>query len=94
MQVGRALFPLSLAAAMVFPSAAVALSPTEGPAICQSSEGYAASFGGRRTFTLRPTDLEAIKAALPDDPAIAAAYRALIARADKALSKKRASVFD
>ena len=80
-----------LAAAAYFPSAAAALSPA--PA-CQTSEGYSASFDGRRTFTLRPGDLEAIKAALPNDAGIAEAYRDLIARADKALMSKPASVMD
>ena len=80
-----------LAAAAYFPSAAAALSPA--PA-CDASEGYSASFDGRRTFTLRPGDLEAIKAALPSDPAIGAAYRDLIARADKAIAAKPASVMD
>ncbi|SBV34694.1 conserved protein of unknown function [uncultured Sphingopyxis sp.] len=67
--------------------------PVAAP-VCDASEGYAASFDGRRTFALRPADLEAIKAALPDDPAIGAAYRDLIARADKALAAKPASVID
>ncbi len=58
------------------------------------SEGYSASFDGRRTFTLRPGDLETIKAALPSNPAISAAYRDLIVRADKALAAKPASVMD
>lgn len=80
-----------LAAAAYLPSAAAAFSPA--PA-CRASEGYSASFDGRRTFTLRPGDLEAIKAALPTDPAIGAAYRDLIARADKALAAKPASVMD
>lgn len=80
-----------LAAAAYFPSAAAAFSPT--PA-CQASEGYSASFEGRRTFALRPGDLEAIKTELRSDPAIGAAYRDLIARADKALATKPASVMD
>ena len=80
-----------LAAAAFFPSAAAAFSPA--PA-CAASEGYSASFDGRRTFTLRPDDLEAIKAALPNNPAIDAAYRDLIVRADKALAMKPASVMD
>jgi hypothetical protein len=83
-----------LAAAATFPSAAAAFSAPIAAAPCQGSEGYAADFEGRRTFTLRPADLTAIKAALADDPAIAAAYRDLIARADKALAAKPASVMD
>ncbi len=83
-----------LAAAATFPSAAAAFSAPPVAALCQGSDGYAAGFDGRRTFTLRPADLTAIKAALPSNPAIAAAYRDLIARADKALAAKPASVMD
>lgn len=61
---------------------------------CDTSEGYSASFAGRRTFTLRPADLDAIKAALPNEPAIGGAYRKLIAEADKALAAEPASVVD
>ncbi|AJA10828.1 hypothetical protein SKP52_19800 [Sphingopyxis fribergensis] len=82
-----------LATAACFPSAAAASRSAAAP-VCDASEGYSASFGGRRTFALRPADLEAIKAALPNDVAIAAAYRDLIARADKALATKPASVMD
>lgn len=80
-----------LAAAAYFPSAAAAFS---SDSTCNASEGYSASFDGRRTFTLRPADLEAIKAALPDDAAFGAAYRELIIRADTALAAKPASVMD
>ncbi|WP_168707768.1 alginate lyase family protein [Sphingopyxis sp. PAMC25046] len=83
--------PWAILAAAATPSAAAAFSST--PA-CETSEGYSASFDGRRTFALRPADLEAIRAALPNDPAIGAAYRKLIARADKALAAKPASVID
>lgn len=83
-----------LAAAALVPSAAAALSPPPAAPACDAGGGYSASFDGRRTFTLRPADLEAIKAALPTDPAIGAAYRDLIARADKALPMKPASVMD
>ncbi|HWV59798.1 MAG TPA: alginate lyase family protein [Sphingopyxis sp.] len=67
--------------------------PPEAP-VCDAIEGYSAGFDGRRTFALRPADLEVIKAALPNDLAIGAAYRDLIARADKALTAKPASVID
>ncbi|HEY0623945.1 alginate lyase family protein [Sphingomonas sp.] len=79
---------------MDFASAAAALSSAGQAAVCQGSEGYAASFGGRRTFTLRPAELESIKASLASDPAIAPAYRALLARADQALARKPRSVLD
>ena len=84
--------PWAILAAAATPSAAAAFSLPPGAPVCDASEGYSAGFGGRRTFALRPADLEAIKAALPNDPAIAAAYRDLIARADKALAAKPASV--
>ena len=93
MLAGRA-FPLALAtAAALLPSAAAALS-TPGAPVCRASEGYAADFGGRRTFGLNPADLGAIKARLTRDPAVAAAYRDLIARADRALAASPASVMD
>lgn len=83
-----------LAVAATFPSAAAAFSSPAAAPVCAASEGYAAAFGGRRTFTLRPDDLEAIKAALPHDPAVSVAYQGLITRADKALAAKPASVMD
>lgn len=83
-----------LAAAAFFPSAAAAFSSPADAPVCNASEGYSATFDGRRTFTLRPTDLEAIKAALPHDAMIGTAYRDLVARADKALAAKPASVMD
>lgn len=89
MRIALAFLPLALAAA-ASPSAAAASSA----ATCEASEGYAGSFGGRRTFALRPSDLEAIKAGLAENPATRAAYRDLIARADKALAGKPASVTD
>lgn len=92
---GRQILPLVLAAAAAaMPSAAAAFSPDGGAAVCRGEEGYAAAFEGRRTFALRPHDLTAIKADLASDPAVAAAYRDLIARADKALAAKPASVMD
>ncbi len=83
-----------LAAAAFFPSAAAAFSSPPPPPVCDASDGYSTAFDGRRTFTLRPADLKAIKAALPTDAAIGAAYRDLIARADKVLAAKPASVMD
>lgn len=95
MWIGKTTLPLALAmAAATSPSAAAGFSAVAGTSACRGSEGYAAVFGGRRTFTLRPADLEAIKAALPGDPAIGGAYRDLIARADAMLAAKPASVMD
>lgn len=79
---------------MVFPSAAAAFSSPPTLRVCEASEGHSASFDGRRTFTLRPADLRAIKVALPNDKAIGAAYAELIVRADRALAAKPASVMD
>ncbi|WP_447727157.1 alginate lyase family protein [Sphingomonas koreensis] len=88
--------PLSVLAATAaagVPSAAAAFPSAPAP-VCQGSEGYAAAFGGRRTFTLRPDELEAIKASLASDPVAANAYRALLARASRALARKPGSVLD
>lgn len=94
MRTGSRVLPLALATvAAIFPVAATAFSGA-ADAVCQGADGYAAAFDGRRTFALRPADLAAIKAALPADPAIGAAYRDLIAHADKALAAKPASVMD
>lgn len=91
---GKRLLLLALAvAASAMPGAAGAAAAPGGD-VCQGSEGYAAAFEGRRVFSLRPSDLTAIKAALATDTAIDAAYRGLIIRADKALAVKPASVMD
>ncbi|WP_423605095.1 alginate lyase family protein [Sphingomonas sp. MS122] len=94
-KLGRTI-PLSVLAATVAagaPSAAAAF-PSASPALCRGAEGYAAAFGGRRTFTLRPNELEAIKALLQSDPAVARAYRRLVAQADQALARTPGSVLD
>jgi hypothetical protein len=88
--------PLSVLAATAAADAssvAAAFPSTPAP-VCQGSDGYAATFGGRRTFTLRPGELETIRASLTSDPAVAQAYRTLIARADQALARKPGSVLD
>lgn len=92
MRIGRAFLPLALAAAATFPSAAADFSPTAER--CTASEGYAGLSGGRRIFALRPSDLAAIKAGLPGNPATREAYRELVARADKMLTGKPPSVMD
>lgn len=96
MKLGRTipLSVLAVTAAVGAPSTAAAFSSTGQAAVCRASDGYAADFGGRRTFTLRPRELEAIKAALASDAAVAQAYRALLARADQALARKPGSVLD
>jgi len=92
---GQHILPLVLAVAVAAaPSAATASSPQDGAAVCRGEEGYADAFGGRRTFTLRPDELTAIAPVLTSDPVVAAAYRDLIAAADRALKTKPASVMD
>lgn len=71
---------------------APSLAPYAGPQ-CEGGEGYAASFGGRRTFRLRPDWLAATKARLAD-PTIAPAYDALIKRAEAALVGPTYTVVD
>lgn len=88
----RPLLGLAITAATGSPPVAAAFTP--GPATCQSSDGYAGVFGGRRTFTLRPAELEAVKTSLASDAATAQAYRALLTRADLALARKAGSVLD
>jgi hypothetical protein len=61
---------------------------------CTGVEGYAAAFGGRRTFTLRPAELQAVRATIASDPAVKSAYTALMARAEQALKRKPGSVLD
>ena len=61
---------------------------------CTGVEGYAAAFGGRRTFTLRPAELQAVRATIASDPAVRSAYTALMARAEQALKRKPGSVLD
>jgi hypothetical protein len=64
-----------------------------GGTVCRGSDGFASDFGGRRTFGWRPEALTWVKANLAD-PAIAPAYRALIADADKALAGATYTVVD
>lgn len=61
---------------------------------CRGVDGYAATFGGRRTFFLKPGQMIAIKAALKTDPAIKAAYADLLRRADAAMDHRAGSVID
>jgi hypothetical protein len=74
------------------PSLALA-EPASGAPVCRASDGYAGDFGGRRTFRWKPRWLAAAKAGR-DSPALAPAYKALIARADQALSGPVYSVVD
>lgn len=60
---------------------------------CKADDGYASAFEGRRTFRWKPQWLQAAKASLAD-PALAPAYEALMARADKALAGPDYAVTD
>lgn len=62
--------------------------------VCRGADGYAASFGGRRTFFLAPDTMERLKAAIETDPATKAAYEGLIARAEAAMRRPLYTVVD
>lgn len=67
-------------------TAAPALAAPQGKTgpVCKAEDGYAADFDGRRTFRWKPQWLKAAKTHLAA-PSVAPAYKALLARADKAL---------
>jgi hypothetical protein len=97
MRVVGTVLPLVLAAAAAaLPCAAAAFSPGTQPAraICKGEDGYAAAFGGRRTFLLKPDQLIAIKAVRDTDPVVSAAYRTLLRQADAALARRPGAVTD
>ncbi|WCM26354.1 alginate lyase family protein [Sphingomonas sp. QA11] len=70
------------------------LRPPATPSRCAAEEGYAPAFDGRRTFYLKPDQLNRIKAVRDSDPAVARAYAVLIERAEAALRHKPGSVMD
>ncbi len=82
---------LATVAAAGSPPPAAAFSSTPQ---CAGVEGYATAFEGRRTFTLRPSELTAIKAALSTDAKAKAALAALVKRADEAVARKPGTVLD
>lgn len=82
--------PVSAAPPVVGPPPA--WTAESGP-VCRGSDGYAADFGGRRTFGWRPDWLMATKVRL-GDPAVAPAYAALIRDADRALAGPAYTVVD
>lgn len=84
----RVLTVCAVAATALAAAPAVAAAPA-----CKAENGYAADFGGRRTFRWKPQWLEAAKANLAD-PSTAPAYKALLERADKALAGPVYSVTD
>jgi hypothetical protein len=75
------------------PAAVPAYAPPAGAPVCQGADGYAAAFGGRRTFRWRPDWLASVKARR-GDPSVAPAYRAILARADAALAGPTYTVVD
>ena len=82
---------LILGAGLTIASSALGAAPAlaAGP-VCKADQGYAADFGGRRTFRWKPQWLAAAKKDAKGGPA----YAALIARADKALAGPVYSVVD
>ncbi|MDG2535492.1 alginate lyase family protein [Sphingomonas sp. HITSZ_GF] len=87
---------LVLAAALAPQAASHAGHATPGLAspVCAGADGFAASFGGRRTFFLAPGTMLRLKAAIATDPATKAAYGALIARAERAMARPLYTVVD
>jgi hypothetical protein len=96
-RMGSALL-LVLAAAFVPQSAAHArLTTSSGQVLrtaCRESDGFAAAFGGRRTFLLEPGALARLKAAVASDPAVRLANQALLRAAEAALKRPAYTVVD
>ncbi|NML07805.1 alginate lyase family protein [Sphingomonas sp. G-3-2-10] len=84
-----ALTPITPAAAR-----AARAAPDNAVPVCKGVEGYAASFGGRRTFLWHPDVLMRLKAGRDSDPAIKAAYAGLIGKADIAMGRTLFTVAD
>lgn len=90
----------SMSIVALLPLAALSATPLDLPPLpadrqlCRGVEGYAAAFGGRRTFLLKPGELTAIRKALATDANVRAAYAELIGRADDALGRRPGSVMD
>jgi hypothetical protein len=93
----RWITPLVLAAAFA-PQAASAGNTSLGrnaqQPVCRGVDGYAAAFGGRRTFFLLPDVMERLKAARDSDPAVKAAYEKLRAKAEAAMRRPLYTVVD
>ena len=83
---------MAVCASLLATGAATRAVAADAP-ICKAGDGYAADFGGRRTFRWKPQWLAATKARLAD-PSVAPAYEVLLARADKALEGPVYSVTD
>ena len=90
-------FLLVLAAATM-PQSAMHARPFTSPgqvsqSVCRGADGYAAAFGGRRTFLLAPAELARLKA-VKDDPAVQPAYQALLRAAEAATRNPLYTVTD
>ncbi len=87
-----------LAAALMPQAASRAGIASPGPNLqqpaCRGADGYAAAFGGRRTFFLPPDVMERLKAGITTEPEVQSAYRALIARAEAAMKRPLYTVTD
>lgn len=92
MTMRRSIGAMALCASLLASGAATTAMAADAPT-CKAGDGYAADFGGRRTYRWKPQWLEAAKANLAD-PSMAPAYKALLARADKALAGPVYSVVD
>lgn len=89
----------NLLAAALTASAISVVSPLSSGAlaatpVCDASNGYAATFEGRRTFLWRPDRLAAVKAQLYQGGGPQSAWAALKARADAALTHAPYTVVD
>jgi len=96
--VRKILASLVLLAATASQAAPQAGTASPGPnatqLVCQGAEGYSAAFGGRRTFFFVPDVLERLNARRDSDPAIVAAYKALVAKAEAAMGHPLYTVVD
>lgn len=68
--------------------------PQTNAVACKGADGYAAVFGGRRTFLLAPDVMERLKAAKDTDPAVKAAYDVLLTKAEAAMKRPLYTVAD
>lgn len=86
--------PALLISGLLAAAPAAVQAQNASPDRCDGSDGYAASFDGRRTFLWTPDRLTLAKARAATDPDTRAAYDALIARATAALDNGPYTVTD
>lgn len=95
---GRTMLAAAVLATALTPLAAAGARPLADPAaaapVCKGADGYAASFGGRRTFLLAPDIMARLKASKTSDPTVKAAYDVLIAKAEAAMKRPLYTVTD